>query len=129
MAGDLLLERARGVNTNVRTKGRSTGQEHSSPMEFRLQAEAAYRKAMRTGAASLNKCLDKIILHGHEVSGKRADSRRIYDDIMSVVEHNGHVTLPVSSEPFFTPRQLKVALAVASFVVAVALAVLAKTVS
>lgn len=78
---------------------------------------AVYRKAALAGCSSLNRCLDKIILH-------RPGS---YDDILSVVENNGHVTLPQFSEPFFTRHRIKVGVALLGASLAVALA-LVKTV-
>ena len=117
------------MNINVKTKIRFNGQEYSSPDELPPEVQAAYRKATSAGSASLNKCLDKIILNGHAIPGDRDDGRRFYEDIMRLVENNGHVTLPVSSEPWLTPRQIKLALVVLGAVAAVAFAVVAKTIS
>ena len=117
------------MNINVKTKIRFNGQEYSSPGELPPEVQAAYRKATTAGSASLNKCLDKIILNGHAIPGDREDGPRFYEDIMSVVENNGHVTLPISSEPWLTPRQVKLALAVLGAVAAVAFAGVAKTIS
>jgi hypothetical protein len=114
---------------NVKRKIRFNGQEYSSPDELPPEAEVAYRKATRAGTASLNKYLDKIIVNGREISRDGEQGRRLYEDIMSVVENNGHVTLPVSSEPLLTGRQIKMVLAVAAGVAVAALAVVAKTLS
>ena len=114
---------------SVQTKIRFNGQEYSSPSDLPRELQAAYRKATIPGIASLNKCLDKILVNGHEISRKGEEGRRLYEDIMSVVENNGHVTLPVYSEPLLTNRQVKMVLAVAATAVAAALAVVAKTLS
>jgi hypothetical protein len=114
-----------GVNPKIRFNG----QEYSSPDELPPEAQAACQKTALSGVASLSKCLDKIIVDGHEISRRGEQGRRLYEDIMSVVENNGHVTLPISSEPFLTSRQIKMALAVVAAVAAIALAVAAKTLS
>ena len=94
-----------------------------------MEAQAACRNALMHGSVSLNKCLDKIILNGQVIPRGREDGRRLYEDIMSVVENNGAVTLPVSCEPWLSPRKVKVALAVAAAAAAVALVVAARTIS
>jgi len=115
------------VNTNVKRKIRFNGQEYSSPDELPTEVQAAYRRAALSATASLNKFLDKIIVNGHEISRGGKQGRRLYEDIMSVVENNGHVTLPISSEPVLTSRRIKMVLAIVAAVAAVALAVAAKT--
>jgi hypothetical protein len=126
VAGDLLLEKTDCVKTGLKTKIRFNGQEYSSPSQLPPEVRAAYRQAAMSTAASLNKCLDKIILHGNEIPRDRHNGTRPYEDILSVVENNGHVTLPVSSEPWPTRRQVKVALAVLAAVAAAACAVFAR---
>lgn len=117
------------MNINVKTKIRFNGQEYSSQDELPPEAQAACRKAFMNGSVSLNKCLDKIILNGQEIPRGREDGRRLYEDIMSLVENNGSVTLPISSEPWLSRRQVKLVLAVAAVAAAVAFAVVARTIS
>jgi hypothetical protein len=118
----------RDVNINVKTKIRVNGLEYSSPNELPPELREAYLRATMSGSASLNKCLDKIVLDGQELAINSMPARRVYEDIMSVIENNGHVTLPKFSEPLFTSRQIKVALVVVAAVAAAALAVV-KTIS
>lgn len=117
------------MKIGVKTKIRFNGQEYSSPRQLPPEVQAAYRQAAMSSPASLNKCLDKIILRGDENPHDLDNGIRFYEDILSVVENNGSVTLPVSSEPWPTRRQIKVALVVLATAAAAAFAVLAKTVS
>lgn len=114
------------MNLGVKRKIRFNGREYSSPVELPPEAQAAYVKATLSGTASLNKCLDKIIVNGNEIP---RSGRRFYDDVMRVVENNGQVTLPISSEPFLTSRQIRMVLAIAVAAAAVVLAVVARTLS
>lgn len=117
------------MKLNVKRKIRFNGQEYSSPDELPPEAQEAFRKATLSGITSLNKCLDKIIVNGHEIPRTGEQGRRLYEDIMSVVENNGQVTLPISSEPLLTSRRIKMVLAIVVAAAAVALAVVAKTLS
>jgi hypothetical protein len=117
------------VKIGVKTKIRFNGQEYSSPRQLPPEVQAAYHQAAMSSSASLNKCLDKIILHGDEIPSDRHNGSHLYEDILSVVENNGSVTLPVSSESWPTRRQVKFALAVLGAAAAAACAVLAKSVS
>jgi hypothetical protein len=117
------------VDFNGKIKIWGHGQEYSSPDHLPPEIQGPCRKGTPSGHASLNQCLDKIIVDGHETPGGGEPSRRIYDDILSVIENNGQVTLPISSEPLLTSRQFKMVLAVVMAMAALALAVVAKTLS
>lgn len=117
------------MNISVKTKVRFNGQEYSSPDQLPPEAQAAYRKACMAGPVSLHQCLDKIVLNGKHIEGNPAAGRRLYEDIMSVVENNGHVTLPVSSEPLLTSRRVKVTLAVLAAATAVAVVLFLRSAS
>ncbi|HEY2123837.1 MAG TPA: hypothetical protein VGG94_00115 [Chthoniobacterales bacterium] len=112
-----------------KTKIRFNGQEYSSPSQLPPEVRAAYRQAAMSSSTSLNKCLDKIILHGDEIPRDRRSGTRPYEDILSVVENNGSVTLPGSSESWPTRRQIRIALAVLAAAAAAACAALAKNFS
>jgi hypothetical protein len=115
-----------GVKINVRTKIRYNGREYSSPNELPAGVREAYQKAA-CQTASLNQCLDKIVIHSQKPPGEADEARRLYyEDIMRVVENNGQVTLPIFSEPFPTKRQIKVLLLVLSALGLAALAVVAR---
>jgi hypothetical protein len=115
------------VNLGGHSKIRFNGQEYSSPDELPPDAQTACRQTALFRIPSLSKYLDKIIVNGREISGRGEEGRRLYQDIMSVVENNGHVTLPISSEPLLTSRRIKMGLALVAAMAAVALAVAAKT--
>jgi hypothetical protein len=129
MAGDLLLEESNDVNISVKTKIRFNGQEYSSPDQLPPEVQAAYRKACMERPVSLHQCLGKIVVNGTPITGDPEAGRRLYEDIMSVVENNGHVTLPVSSEPLLNSRRVKMAVAVLAAATAVAVAVLSRSAS
>lgn len=116
------------MKTSLRTKIRYHGQEYSSLEELPAAAREAYRKATASGTVALNHVLDKILLNGHRFDD-RGGTRWLYDDVMSVVENNGQVTLPGSSEPFLTKRQIKVVVALAGALAVVGVAVVAKAIA
>jgi hypothetical protein len=114
------------LNIRIRTKFRYHGHEYSSPNELPVEIRAAYQKATVGGAASLNQCLDKIVLNGRELAGDD-EASKLYEDIMRVVENNGQVTLPVFAEPFPTRRQIKMILFLLSALGLAAFAIVART--
>jgi hypothetical protein len=116
------------VKISGKTRIRFNGQEYSSPSDLPPDAREAYRKAALAGSTSLNRCLDKIILQRRRMSHERRNRLRPYDEILSVVENNGHVTLPICSEPFFSRRQVKMAVALLVAGATVAFAVFARTI-
>jgi hypothetical protein len=113
------------VKTSVKNKIRYHGQDYSSLDELPVAAREVYRKASASGTIALNHVLDKILLNGHRSS--RGGTHWLCDDVMSVVENNGQVTLPASA-PFLTKRQVKVVVALVS-ALAVIGAVVAKAIA
>jgi hypothetical protein len=115
------------VKVSLRTKIRYHGQDYASLDELPAAAREAYQKSSASGAVALNHILDKILLYGPRFNdgGK---TRWLYDDVMSVVENNGRVTLPGSSEPFLTKRQTKIVVALVSALVVVG-AIVAKAIA
>ena len=116
------------MKSSLRTKIRYHGQDYSSLDELPAAARETYRKANASGTVALNHVLDKILLSGHRFDAK-GGTRWLYDDVMSVVENNGQVTLPRSSEPLLTKRQMKVVVALISILAVVGLAVVAKAIA
>lgn len=116
------------MKASLRTKIRYHGQDYSSLEELPAAAREAYRKANASGTVALNHVLDKILLSGHRF-GDKGGIRWLYDDVMSVVENNGQVTLPSSSEPLLTKRQIKLIVAFVSALAVVAVAVVAKAIA
>lgn len=105
MANEMLFNRR--VKMDVKTRIRFNGHDYSGPEELPPEVRVAMEKAMANRAAS-----EKLVVNGEEVSGdgSSADSaRKLYDDVMSVMENNGEVTLPNSRrfEPLLTKGQLK----------------------
>jgi hypothetical protein len=124
MAGDMLIMGITDVKINVKTRIRFNGHDYSSLDELPPDARAAYRKAALAGSTTLNRCLDKIVLQRRRQRGRCS----VDEDIMRVVENNGHVTLPVSAELSPSGRKIKVALVLLGTLAAVACAVFARTV-
>jgi len=103
------------------------GREYSSSDELPPGAQSAHRDAIAPGGLSLNERLGKIVLYGKELTALGRSGDRVYEDIMRVVENNGHVTLPVSTtEHRLGARQIAIGLAVVIALATLALAFLAK---
>jgi hypothetical protein len=114
------------VSITLKSKIRYNGQEYSSANELPAEVRAAYEQAMADGAVK-----KKIVLNGQEFPSEEAmppDVRKLCDDVMSVIENNGEVTIPNGgkAEPLLTKRELVVvglfgaglaALVVARFVI------------
>jgi hypothetical protein len=115
------------VSINVKKRIRVNGVEYSSLDQMPPELREAYLQAMAPGYPTLHRALDKIVVNGRRIVGRERDER-LYDEIMSVVENNGEVTLPSSTEPLLTRRQIKVVAAVIAALAVGAVAILAKTV-
>jgi len=91
------------VNITLKSKIRYNGQEYSGPNQLPPEVRAAYRKAMRGGGLS-----KKIVINGQELTDQNEEARRLCDDVMSVIENNGEVTLPSCGKPnpLLTRRQI-----------------------
>jgi hypothetical protein len=91
------------VNITLKSKIRYNGQEYSHPNQLPPEVRAAYQEAMRRG--SFRK---KIVINGQEVTDQDEAARTLCDDVMSVIENNGEVTLPsnIRSSPLITKRQI-----------------------
>jgi hypothetical protein len=96
------------VGISLKNKIRYNGQEYSSLNQLPADVRAAYERAMAGGAVK-----KKIVFDGQEFPNEEAmpvDVRKLCDDVMSVIENNGEVTLPNGgkSEPLLTKRELAV---------------------
>jgi hypothetical protein len=94
------------VGITLKSKIHYNGQEYSSPSELPAELRAAYERAMADGAVR-----KKIVFDGQEFPNEEAmpqDVRKLCDDVMSVIESNGEVTIPNGgrSEPLLTKREL-----------------------
>ena len=131
MADDLLYL-AGPVSIKIKAKIRYNGQEYSDPSELPPEVRAAYEKAMRgeTSFTSHAVVKRKFVVNGQEYASEDempTDVHQLCDDVMSVIENNGEVTLPKSetTDPLITKRQLQMVLLVVGMLVACGLAALA----
>ena len=96
------------VGISRKSKIRYNGQEYSSPNQLPDDVRAAYERAMAGGAVK-----KKVIFNGQEFPSEEAmpdDIRKLCDDVMSVIENNGEVTIPNGGtrEPLLSKRELAV---------------------
>jgi hypothetical protein len=86
------------VSITLKTKIRYNGREYSSPAELPPEVRMAYEKALHDGAVK-----KKFLFNGRTFANEDempSDARKLYDDdVMSVIENNGEVTVPNSEEP------------------------------
>ena len=113
------------MKTSPKTTVEYDSQDYCNRDPLPGRVRGAYHRATARGSLALNHLLDKIVITGQQFADNR-ETRRLYQDVMRVVENNGHVTLPVSSEPFLAKRPVKVALVCLSAAALVALAIVAK---
>ena len=111
------------VSITLKSKIRYNGQEYSSPAELPADVRMAYEKALHDGRTT-----KKFVVNGQSFASEEAmpgDVRKLCDDMMSVIENNGEVTIPNDQESnqLLTKRELGVAIAVG---VGVAVLVLAR---
>ena len=113
------------MNINVKQKIRYNGQEYSDPKQLPPEVRAAYEQAMHGDARSTSNTAvkRKFVVNGQEFDGEGEmpnDVRRLCEDVMSVIENNGEVTLPHSptADPLITKRQLGTAFAIVGTLVA-----------
>src|SRR5438270_11039937 len=81
------------VNIRIKTKIRYNGQEYSTPAELPADARAAYEKALRSDSGGV--ASKKIVINGQEFApALPADQKKLYDDVLALIQNNGAVTLP-----------------------------------
>lgn len=119
------------VNMRIKPKIRYNGQEYSDPEQLPPEVRAAYQKAMRSDARSTSntRVKRKFVVNGQQFAREGempAGVRTLCDDVISVIENNGEVTLPSSriQEPLITKRQLLLVVLVVGVLLAVALVAL-----
>jgi hypothetical protein len=105
-------EIASAVSITLKSKIRYNGQEYSSPAELPADVRTAYEKALHEGAIE-----KKFVVNGEHFANEDAmpaDLRRLCEDVMSVIENNGEVTIPngETRSRLLTKRELGVAVAV-----------------
>jgi len=110
------------VSVTLKAKIRYNGQEYASPADLPPDVRLAYERALHEG--SIKK---KFLMNGAQFASEDempADVRKLCDDIMSVIENNGEVTIPNSQsrERLLTKRQVAIVAAFGAGILALALA-------
>jgi len=100
------------VSIALKSKIRYNGQEYSSPAELPPDIRTAYEKALHEGDVK-----KRFVVNGQSFNSEDAlpaDLRKLCDDVLSVIENNGEVTIPngETRSPLLTKRELGVAIAV-----------------
>lgn len=107
------------MSITLKRKIRYNGKEYSSPTELPPEVRTAYEKALREVAT-------KFVFNGEEFANEEAmpaDVRKLSEDLMSVIENNGEVTIPNGkSEPLLTRREIVVVALFAGGIVALVVA-------
>ena len=115
---------ASAVSVSVKSKIRYNGQEYSSPADLPPDVRVAYERALHDGV-SIKK---RFVVNGQSFASEEempSDIRKLCDDVMSVIENNGEVTIPKGGrnrEPLLTKREVGIAVAVGVGIAALVLA-------
>ncbi|HME89400.1 MAG TPA: hypothetical protein VKE30_09345 [Chthoniobacterales bacterium] len=110
------------MSVTIKTKIRYNGKEYSSLAELPPEVRAAYEKALNSGAAKT-----PFAINGKQFASEEAmpaDVRKLCDDVMSVIDNNGEVTIPngEKAEPLLTKKQKTIAALFAGGIVALIVA-------
>ena len=112
------------VSITLKSKIRYNGKEYSSPAELPPDVRLAYERALHEGTVIKK----KFVINGEQFTSEEAmpaDVRRLCDDVMSVIENNGEVTIPTArekSERLLSKREVSIAIAVGLGIAALVLA-------
>jgi hypothetical protein len=109
------------VSITLKSKIRFNGQEYSSPSELPPDVRMAYEKALHEGKKKRN-----FVVSGQRFASEEAmpaDLRKLCDDVMSVIENNGEVTIPNGQkrDPLLSKREICIAIAVGAGIAALVL--------
>lgn len=122
------------INISVKTRIRYDGKEYSDVAELPERIRAAYEKATAGCSPPLiTAATQKILLNGQEFASENelpSRERKLYGDVMSLIQDNGEVTLPGLrfSGPLPARHRLRAVLVLLGLIAFVALVVLAKTI-
>jgi hypothetical protein len=117
---DEMLSFGENVSVTIKSKIRYNGREYASPAELPPEVRAAYKKALREVPTKIN-----FVLNGEQLAEAEmpANVRKLCDDVMSVIENNGEVTIPNGkSERLLTKREIVVVALFAGGIVALVVA-------
>jgi hypothetical protein len=107
------------VSIKLKSKIRYNGKEYSSPAELPPDVRLAYEKALHEGVLK-----KRFRINGRQFASEEAmpaGVRKICDDVMSVIENNGEVTIP-KPEPLLTKTQVAIVAAFGAVILALVLA-------
>jgi hypothetical protein len=102
------------VSITLKSKIRYNGKEYSSPAELPPDVRLAYEQALHEGV-TIKK---RFVVNGEQFTSEEAmppDVRKLCDDVMSVIENNGEVTLPTDTqnrERLLSNREIGIAIGV-----------------
>ena len=111
------------VSISLKSKIRYNGKEYSSPAELPPDVRLAYERALHEGVIKKN-----FVVNGEQFANEEAmppDVQKLCEDVMSVIENNGEVTLPTgppNSESLLSKREVGIAIAVGLGIAALVLA-------
>jgi hypothetical protein len=99
---------APAVSITLKTKIRYNGQEYASPADLPPEVRAAYEKALHSGSTTKR----FVFINGQKFASEDEvppDVRKLCDDVMSVIENNGEVTIPNGkAEPLLTKKEVAI---------------------
>ena len=107
------------MSATLKSKIRYNGKEYSSPAELPPDVRLAYEQALHDGAVK-----KRFTINGQKFASDGAmpsDIRRLCDDVMSVIETNGEVTIP-KKEPLLTKKEVAIIAAFGAGILALILA-------
>lgn len=109
------------VSITLKSKIRYNGREYASPADLPPEVRLAYEKALHDGAVR-----KRFIFNGQRFDTEEAlpaDVRKLCDDVISVIENNGEVTIPNRrSEPLLTKKELAIVALFAGGIIALVIA-------
>src|SRR2546423_4348489 len=112
------------VSITLKSKIRYNGKDYSSPAELPPDVRLAYERALHEGAVIRK----KFVINGEQFTSEEAmpaEVRKLCDDVMSVIENNGEVTIPTTEherERLLSKREVGIAIAVGLGIAALVLA-------
>jgi hypothetical protein len=111
------------VSITLRSKIRYNGKEYATPAELPPEVRMAYEKALHDPAVK-----KFTFVNGQKFTSEEAmppDVRKLCDDVMSVIENNGEVTIPNGAqnrERLLSKREVGIAIGVGVGIAALVLA-------
>ncbi|HEV2965840.1 MAG TPA: hypothetical protein VGW97_02930 [Chthoniobacterales bacterium] len=107
------------MSATLKSKIRYNGKEYSSPAELPPDVRMAYEEALRDGAVK-----KRFTINGQKFASDGAmpsDIRKLCEDVMSLIENNGEVTIP-KKKPLLTKKEVAIVAAFGAGILALILA-------